>query len=178
MALEIERRFLVCAGPDGADAPWRPHVTWQARLQQGYLSASAEGFTTRVRSDGCGGAWLTLKCGTTASDGLVRHEFEYPIPAADADALLALCPTALRKWRYGLDLPDGDWVLDVFEDANAPLVIAEVELASPHQPVAVPSWCVQEITGQGRYSNAALAASPLAAWPAAERRALLALLSG
>jgi CYTH domain-containing protein len=57
-------------------------------------------------------------------------------------------------------------------------VIAEVELASPQQAVVVPSWCVQEITGQGRYSNAALAASPLAAWPAAERCALLALLSG
>jgi len=176
MALEIERRFLVGAGPDGSPPPWRAHVTWEARLQQGYLSAAADGFTTRVRSDGCGGAWLTLKCGAPASDGLVRHEFEYPIPMADAEALLELCPSALRKWRYGLDLPGGDWVLDVFEDANAPLVIAEVELASPTQPVAVPPWCVQEITGQGRFSNAVLAGTPLAAWPAGERQSLLALL--
>jgi CYTH domain-containing protein len=178
MALEIERRFLVCTGPDGSATPWGPHVTWKARLQQGYLSASADGFTTRVRSNGCGGAWLTLKCGTPASDGLVRHEFEYPIPAADAEALLELCPSALRKWRYGLDLPGGDWVLDVFEDANAPLVIAEVELASPTQPVAVPPWCGQEITGQGRFSNAALAGSPVAGWPEAERRSLLNQIRG
>jgi CYTH domain-containing protein len=178
MALEIERRFLVCTGPDGSATPWGPHVTWKARLQQGYLSASADGFTTRVRSNGCGGAWLTLKCGTPASDGLVRHEFEYPIPAADAEALLELCPSALRKWRYGLDLPGGDWVLDVFEDANAPLVIAEVELASPTQPVAVPPWCGQEITGQGRFSNAALAVSPVAGWPEAERRSLLNQIRG
>jgi CYTH domain-containing protein len=152
-------------------------VTWEARLQQGYLSAAADGFTTRVRSDGCGGAWLTLKCDASASDGLVRHEFEYPITVADAEALLELCPSALRKWRYGLDLPGGDWVLDVFEDANAPLVIAEVELASATQPVAVPPWCVQEITGQGRFSNAALAGTPLAAWPAGERQSLLAMLN-
>jgi CYTH domain-containing protein len=178
MALEIERRFLVGAGPDGTQEPWRPHVTWQARLQQGYLSASAQGFTTRVRSDGCGGAWLTLKCSTPASDGLIRHEFEYPIPPADADALLQLCPSVLSKWRYGLDLPGGDWVLDVFEDANAPLVIAEVELVTAEQPVAVPPWCVQEITGQGRFSNAALAGTPLAAWPPAERRSLVALIRG
>lgn len=178
MALEIERRFLVGAGPEGGLPPWRRHVTWQARLQQGYLSASADGFTTRVRSDGRGGAWLTLKCGTPASTGLVRHEFEYPIPVADAEALLQLCPSALCKWRYGLDLPGGDWVLDVFEEANAPLVIAEVELASPTQPVAVPPWCVQEITGQGRFSNAALAGSPLASWSSDEQRALLALIGG
>lgn len=178
MALEIERRFLVCPGPAGAVQPWDTHVTWQARLQQGYLSASAEGFTTRVRSDGRGGAWLTLKCGTPGSEGLVRHEFEYAIPAVDAEALLELCPSALRKWRYGLDLPGGDWVLDVFEEANAPLVIAEVELSAPTQPVAVPPWCVQEITGQGRFSNAALAADPLATWSAEARQSLLAVIGG
>jgi hypothetical protein len=36
---------------------------------------------------------------------------------------------------------------------------------------------VREITGQGRFSNAALAATPLAAWPAAERQSLLALFN-
>ncbi|MBM5809479.1 MAG: CYTH domain-containing protein [Cyanobacteria bacterium M_surface_7_m2_040] len=175
MALEIERRFLVQLGPA---EPWRGHVTWQARLQQGYLSASPEGFTTRVRHDGDGGAWLTLKCAATASQGLVRHEFEYPIPPADAEALLQLSPQALSKSRYGLDLPGGDWVLDVFDAANAPLVIAEVELTSADQDLAVPAWCLREITGQGRFSNAALAACPLSRWDARERRQLLQALGG
>jgi iron(III) transport system ATP-binding protein len=31
----------------------------------------------------------------------------------------------------------GDWVLDVFEGANAPLVVAEVELESADQPLEV-----------------------------------------
>lgn len=170
MALEIERRFLVQLGPA---EPWRAHVTWQAQLQQGYLSASADGFTTRVRHDGADGAWLTLKCAATGSHGLVRHEFEYPIPPADAEALLQLSPQTLSKSRYGLDLPGGDWVLDVFDAANAPLVIAEVELASADHTLTVPSWCISEITGQGRFSNAALAACPLSRWDARQRRQLL-----
>ena len=172
MALEIERRFLV------RGQQWRAHIAWQARLQQGYLSASAAGFTTRVRSDGAGGAWLTLKAAADQGQGgLVRHEFEYPIPTGDAEALLALAPVALSKWRFGLDLPGGAWVLDVFEQANAPLVIAEVELASTDVSVAVPSWCVAEITGEGRFSNAALAAAPLASWTAGERQPVLAQLA-
>ena len=164
MALEIERRFLV------QGEAWRAHVIRQRRLQQGYLSASAEGFTTRVRSDGAGGAWLTLKAAAAQDQGgLVRHEFEYAIPEADAMALLELAPAALSKWRFGLDLPGGDWVLDVFEGANAPLVIAEVELPAPDQAVVVPPWCVREITGQGRFSNAALAVCPWNQWDRAER---------
>ena len=55
MALEIERRFLVAG--DG----WREHVRWSRNLQQGYLAGSADGLTLRVRSDGAGAAWLTLK---------------------------------------------------------------------------------------------------------------------
>ncbi|MEB3173308.1 MAG: CYTH domain-containing protein [Cyanobacteriota bacterium] len=171
MGLEIERRFLV--NLTGGE-PWRAHVAWQQRLQQGYLSAGASGFTTRVRHDGGTGAWLTLKCAASGgAGGAVRHEFEYAIPPADARALLELSPQVLSKWRYGLDLPGGEWVLDVFEGSNAPLVIAEVELARVDQSVAVPAWCVCEITGQGRFSNAALAASPLSRWEPAERRDLL-----
>ena len=171
MAFEIERRFLV------RGEQWRAHIAWQARLQQGYLSASADGFTTRVRSDGAGGAWLTLKCAAADQGPVVRHEFEYPIPPADAEALLALSPAVLSKCRYGLDLPGGEWVLDVFEEANAPLVIAEVELSSAEQALAPPSWCVAEITGEGRFSNAALSAVPLGSWAAADRAALLARLA-
>ena len=46
MALEIERRFLVAG--DG----WRPHVRWSQHLCQGYLAASAEALTLRVRTAG------------------------------------------------------------------------------------------------------------------------------
>jgi CYTH domain-containing protein len=161
MALEIERRFLV------SGQAWRAHVRWSARLRQGYLASAAEGLTLRVRSSGPEQAWLTLKF---PAAGIARQEFEYAIPPADAEALLQQCPEAVLKWRHGLDLPDGDWVLDVFEADNAPLVIAEVELERADQPVAVPPWCVREITGEGAFSNAALARRPFRGWPAAERQ--------
>ncbi|MFZ0409710.1 MAG: CYTH domain-containing protein [Cyanobium sp.] len=182
MALEIERRFLV-VGPG-----WRSHVRWQASLQQGYLLQGADGLTVRVRirealTKDAAMAWLTLKAapsrtGAAADDrpglALSRLEFEYAIPLDDAQALLALAPHRLCKCRYGLDLAGGDWVLDVFEADNAPLVVAEVELDDPEQPVIPPSWCGLELTGRHELSNAALAARPLALWSESERQQLLA----
>jgi adenylate cyclase len=167
MALEIERRFLV-AGQD-----WRPLVLWQARLRQGYLTTGGDGLTLRVRLSEAE-AWLTLKAVPPgARDALTRLEFEYGIPFADGEALLALSGRQLGKWRYGLDLPGGAWVLDVFEGPNAPLVVAEVELSAADQPLVVPPWCVRELSGRHELSNAALAERPLAAWSEAERRDLL-----
>jgi adenylate cyclase len=168
MALEIERRFLVNG------QAWHAHQRSHAELRQGYLTSSADGLTLRVRSDGQGSAWLTLKL---PAAGMARQEFEYTIPEADAVALLDQCPVALSKCRYGLDLPGGDWVLDVFAGDNAPLVIAEVELLSADQPVPIPPWCCQEITGVRAFSNAALAAHPFSRWPQTEREPWLRHLS-
>lgn len=104
---------------------------------------------------------------------LSRLEFEYTIPTADAEVMLALTEQQLVKCRHGLDLAGGDWVLDVFEGANAPLVVAEVELEHPDQEVELPAWCVRELTGRRELSNAALAARPLLRWSEPERSDLL-----
>ena len=101
---------------------------------------------------------------------MVRHEFEYPIPVADAEALWALAPHRLDKVRYALDCPGGDWVVDCFQGENAPLVLAEVELASAQVDLVIPPWCGEEITGESRWSNAVLAQHPVQSWPAEERR--------
>jgi CYTH domain-containing protein len=176
MALEIERRFLV------AGELWKPLVVWSQALDQGYLVSSSDGPTLRVRrartpsldgpanpGDGAQ-AWLTLKL---PASGIARHEYEYPIPPSDGLALLDRCGSKLVKQRYGLSLPGGDWVLDVFGAENAPLVIAEVELERHDQAVAIPSWCVREITGEGAFSNAALARHPFGQWPIQEQEPVL-----
>ena len=163
MALEIERRFLVIgAGWQALAGP--PHP-----LRQGYLAASADGVTVRMRIRAADQAWLTLKAAADAV-GLVRHEFEYPIPVADAEALWDLAPHRLDKVRYALDFPGGDWVVDCFQGENAPLVLAEVELVSAQVDLVIPSWCGEEITGESRWSNAVLAQHPVQSWPEAERR--------
>jgi CYTH domain-containing protein len=184
VGLEIERRFLV-GGPQ-----WRDQVRWSRQLQQGYLSRQADGFTLRVRTSrpitpgdcaaAAAQAWLTLKAPAPAfqgvPEGLVRQEFEYPIPLADAEALLALTALQLSKIRHGLALPGGDWVVDVFAGSNAPLVVAEVELTSADQALAVPAWCAQELTGQHAFSNAALAGRPFSTWSPEQRDPLLEVL--
>ena len=105
MALEIERRFLVAA--DG----WRKLAATPQPLRQAYLAASPDGVTVRVRLRGADQAWLTLKAAADAS-GLIRHEFEYPIPVTDAEALWNLAPHRLAKTRFALELGGGDWVVD------------------------------------------------------------------
>jgi adenylate cyclase len=184
MALEIERRFLV------AGEAWRPLVRCRSWLRQGYLSRAGDDLTLRVRlcqadssgnSSGGSEAWLTLKAPPprsadeappAAAQALTRLEFEYPIPLADAEALLALTDRQVIKWRHDLNLPGGHWVLDVFAGANAPLVVAEVELAAADQQLAAPPWCVRELSDRRELSNAALALRPLAAWSEEERREL------
>jgi CYTH domain-containing protein len=169
MALEIERRFLV------RGSAWRQHIRWQSPLRQGYLLATDEGLTVRVRLGAEGQAWLTLKA---AAGAIARHEFEYLIPETDAEAMLSLAPVQLTKVRYGLDWDGGDWVVDVFEGANAPLVLAEVELEHLEAPLAPPPWCGLEITGRHELSNAALASRPLEQWSEPERQPLLEALAG
>jgi adenylate cyclase len=171
MALEIERRFLVI------DDGWRAHVAWRAVIKQGYLLCRDDGLTTRVRlqqsTDGDNRAWLTIKA--TAEDTAPSHarlEFEYPIPVEDAVALLRLAPCQVSKTRHGLELPGGHWVLDVFSGANAPLMIAEVEMNHLDDSPPIPSWCGKEVTGLHQLSNAALARSPWQVWSRDERSAL------
>ena len=156
MPLEIERRFLV----KGSD--WRVYAGEPQPLRQGYLASSEQGFTVRMRLRADGQAWLTLKA---PAGGIARHEFEYDLPFADAEALWALAPHRLVKTRYPLSLPGGDWVLDCFEGENAPLVLAEVELPDAAAPLALPDWCFEEVTGDGHWSNAALAFRPISQWP-------------
>ena len=105
MALEIERRFLV------SGEAWRAHAGCAQPLRQGYLAASAEGVTVRLRIKDNNQAWLTLKAPAGVS-GLVRHEFEYVIPVDDAEAMWKLAPHRLEKTRWLLDLPGGEWVVD------------------------------------------------------------------
>ena len=162
MALEIERRFLV------SGEAWRAHAGCAQPLRQGYLAASAEGVTVRLRIKGNNQAWLTLKAPAGVS-GLVRHEFEYAIPVDDAEAMWHLAPHRLEKTRWLLDLPGGEWVVDCFAGMNAPLVLAEVELPQVDQSVAIPPWCGLEITGESLWSNAVLAQHPVQSWPLEER---------
>ena len=55
-------------------------------------------------------------------------------------------------------------MVDCFEGDNAPLVLAEVELSDASDLFDRPDWCGREITGEGLWSNAALAYQPISSW--------------
>ena len=78
MAKEIERKFLV------QENLWQPQDDG-VRIRQGYLSSVRER-VVRVRTKGTQG-FLTVK---GANQGITRLEFEYEVPFAEAEAMLAL----------------------------------------------------------------------------------------
>jgi hypothetical protein len=93
------------------------------------------------------------------------NEFEYPIPIADGEALLEFCAGYLiDKVRHRVDVAGRIWEIDVFEDENAGLVIAEVELGSEGDTLVMPEWAGREITEDRRYYNAGLARLPFTRW--------------
>lgn len=155
MALEIERKFLVDA------AQWQPDAARGTRYRQGYLSADPAR-VVRVRTAG-DSAFLTVK-GLTV--GAVRREYEYPIPLADANEMLdRLCiASVIDKIRYRERLGAYVWEIDVFEGENAGLIVAEVELPSPHATLALLSWAGLEVTGDTRFFNSNLARHPYSQW--------------
>lgn len=160
MGREIERKFQV-----SGDA-WRRDVEASRHLRQAYL-ADTGAASIRVRIVGESSAFLTIK---SAAPGRVRAEFEYAIPVADAEALLALRTGQLiEKVRHTVPCGGGDLIVDEFLGANEGLVIAEIELGDENTESVLPSWIGREVTDDPRYYNAGLAQRPFAEWPAEER---------
>jgi adenylate cyclase len=150
---EIERKFLV-RDPSVLDGI--PGVQYR----QGYLSRDPDR-TVRVRVAGDRG-FLTVK---GRSHGASRAEFEYEIPVADAELLLGLCEApSIDKTRHLVAHGSHTWEVDVFHGANEGLVVAEVELGSPDELVDLPDWVGAEVTGDPRYYNANLVATPYRTW--------------
>ncbi len=157
MANEIERKFLV------KGRAWRSLVKKSYLIRQGYVP-TANGTAIRIRLAGRG-AYLTLK---GRSNGPVRSEFEYRVPLADARAMLGqLCSTQIvEKRRHLIPIPGTGltWEIDVFFGANAPLVVAEIELPAESTPFPRPPWLGEEVTDDHRYKNNHLAENPYGMW--------------
>ncbi|MFC4728477.1 CYTH domain-containing protein [Coralloluteibacterium thermophilus] len=166
MPIEIERKFLVVS-----DA-WRAAAHAVVRMAQGYindmdaLDAGRQRASVRVRIAGEEG-FLNLKSRET---GHTRQEFDYPIPLADAEALLALCVGGrIDKRRHYVRHGGRLWEIDEFLGDNAGLVVAELELEQADAAFERPAWLGAEVTDAQRYYNLALAARPYSTWSAAER---------
>ena len=157
MGVEIERKFLVTGDR------WRDLATGQSRIRQAYLVLGGKA-TIRVRLKDDTAAMLTIK---SRSAKLRRLELEYPIPVADAQALIGLRRGALiEKVRHIVPYAGATWEVDVFAGENAGLIVAEVELPHEDYRLELPPFIGSEVTGRAEYYNSSLAGRPYASWAA------------
>ncbi|PZO80842.1 MAG: adenylate cyclase [Mesorhizobium amorphae] len=148
MGREIERKFLVTG--DG----WREAAESSLGIRQAYLAVT-DHLSIRLRLRDDGQAFLTLK---SAAKEISRAEYEYPVPLSQAEEMLLLAASPiLEKRRHHVMLDGVLWEVDVFAGRHAGLVLAEVELSHPDQPLALPDWLGAEVTGDPRFYNETLA---------------------
>lgn len=155
MPQEIERKFLL------ANDAWRRGVNHHESMRQGYLAANpACSIRVRVVGDR---AYLNIKSATL---GVARHEFDYPVPVGEAEELLDLfCRgRCLEKVRHYVPNGAHTWEIDVFAGANAGLVVAEIELASIDEAFERPTWLGAEVSSDRRYYNSCLVDHPYSSW--------------
>lgn len=153
MAIEIERKFLV------NDESWKEQADEGLICRQGYM-VSDKDKTVRIRIKG-DQAFLTIK---GATHGLSRSEYEYEISVMDAEGMFLLCGDLIEKKRYLVEHKGMTWEVDVFEGANAGLIMAEIELEAEDQTFAMPSWVGKEVSDDKRYYNGCLARDPFSTW--------------
>lgn len=152
MAREIERKFLV------ADESWRGSAAAAKSVRQAYL-AQTDRLSARVRIIDGMKAFLAVK---SAEPGLMRLEFEYAIPMADARELMRLRQGRLiEKTRHIVETGGARWEIDVFGGELAGLVVAEIELDAPDAGFERPAWLGREVTSDPAYYNATLARNGL-----------------
>lgn len=154
MGKEIERKYLV------KSQDWK-NLAEGVYYKQGYLSTVKER-TVRVRTIGEKG-YLTIK-GVTV--GVTRSEFEYQIPAEEANQMLDnLCEKPIiDKYRAKVEYKGLTWEIDEFHGENEGLVVAEVELITEDQVIELPEWIGEEVSGDPRYFNSNLIKHPFSQW--------------
>ena len=154
MAKEIERKFLIDLEKIGS-------LEDGTAIRQGYI-ATADKTVVRVRLAG-ERAYLTLK---GENVGVTRTEFEYEIPADDAQEIITvLCNgPVVEKTRYLIVNAGHTWEVDIFHGDNDGLVVAEIELSSEDEAFELPHWATKEVSGDVSYYNSSLLENPFKNW--------------
>jgi len=145
--VEIERKFLLDAPPDGLGPG--------ARIEQGYLAIDPAGSEVRVRRKGSA-LLMTVKTGM----GMVRGEEEFPLEAELFERLWAMTEgRRVLKTRHLVPVGELCAEVDVYEGALSGLLTAEVEFPDEAAAVAFspPEWLGRDVTDDPRYGNRALA---------------------
>ncbi|MDA3880490.1 MAG: CYTH domain-containing protein [Prolixibacteraceae bacterium] len=153
MAKEIERKFLVNNKMWSCSGEIIP-------MEQAYLSYS-NGNVVRVRIAG-ESAFITIKGNLL---GITRDEFEYSIPLSDARQMMKMAQGYRVVKKRHIEYVHGKkWEIDVFENENDGLVVAEIELTEENESFEKPIWILDEVSDDPRYFNFNLAQNPYSDW--------------
>ncbi len=148
---EIERKYLLRAVPARATA------APVADIEQGYLPGTRLIERVRRIRAGCTTRYYrTVKLGA----GVERIQVEEETSREVFDVLWTLTAgKRIRKRRYTVATPGGDWEIDDFLDRQ--LVLAEIELTRADSPVEIPDWLApvveREVTEEKGFTNYELA---------------------
>ena len=158
MNLEIERRFLI------KNNKWKKFIINYVDITQGYLSSNTDGWIVRLR-DQNKQFELTLKKHIVNSTSL---EFNYKINRNEGNQILSNIKNKIEKQRFYLKIDNQNWLVDVFQNLNKPLEIAEIELKVATEEVFIPDFISNEITGIKNFSNHQLSQKPFSTWSNAD----------
>ena len=96
--------------------------------------------------------------------GLENDEFEDRIDAYRYERLSKLSESLnldpIEKIRYNI----GRFEVDIFQNKNKGLIIAEIELSNMSEEFEKPQWLGEEITNVIKYKNSVLAQYPKETW--------------
>ena len=153
-SVEIERKFLV------ANDDWRQSAVRSVSIRDGLIAVYMDR-KVRVRISG-DVATVAIKGPRT---GIVRPEFEYEIPIADAERMLStLCQDdTLVKQRFFVEHAGATWCVDEYRDLLKGMIIAEIELMQASQELILPRWIGKEVTGHPFYKKINMRARALKA---------------
>ena len=143
--MEIERKFLLKRLPENLDSYPVRH------LEQGYLCTAP---VVRIRRDN-DKYELTYK----GKGCMVREEHNLPLTKDAYEHLRTKIDGRLIvKKRYMIPYEKHTIELDVFEEALAPLTLAEVEFHSEEEAKAfvAPDWFAEDVTFSKLYHNSFL----------------------
>lgn len=165
MGKEIERKFLV--DPEKMPRWYNPTYITQYYLSEDNPVVRIRTISKTLVSSNPAEhhARLTIKGETV---GITRAEYEYEIPFIDAVRMMndfhVSNEQILNKKRYLVHHGDHTWEVDVFEDMNDGLIIAEIELESEDEIFKLPDWVTKEVSDDPKYFNNNLIKNPFNTW--------------
>ena len=133
-----------------ANDEWRQSAVRSVSIRDGLIAAYKDR-KVRVRIAG-DVATVAIKGPRV---GIVRPEFEYQIPIADAERMHStICQDdTLEKQRFFVEDAGATWHVDVYGGILQGVVIAEIELKQESQELILPRWIGKEVTGNSFYKK-------------------------